>query len=183
MLALDKTRNMQPHDQRKIERKGNYSVIIFYCDALKQRYYVTQITLISNYLTKIWARWYISKRGYYNKLIYMNLMRNFLVTFPYQYILIYIYKWLSKYIEKCYFAAIKIKKSVKSIIKKTCMKRDKICVKKHLSQDFIEKSSKMQHSDRYNTTQASLPHVHSSSLKKTWNGIIAELNQKMINHK
>ena len=51
------------------------------------------------------------------------------------------------------------------------MKRDKICVKKHLSQDFIEKSSKMQHSDRYNTTQASLPHAHSSSLKKPWNGI------------
>ena len=53
MLALDKTRNTQPHDQRKIERKGNYSVIIFDCDALKQRYYVTQITLISNYLIKI----------------------------------------------------------------------------------------------------------------------------------
>lgn len=101
----------------------------------------------------------------------MNLTRNFFVTFPYQHIQIYIYKWLSKYIEKCYFAAIKIKKSVKIIIKKTCIKRDKTCVKKHLSQDFIEKSSKMQHSDRYNTTQASLPHVHSSSLKKPWNGI------------
>lgn len=142
MLALDKTRNMQPHDQRTIERKGNYSVIIFYCDDLKQKYYVTQITLIPNYWTKIWARWYISKRGYYNKLIYMNLTRNFFVTFPYQHIQIYIYKWLSKYIEKCYFAAIKIKKSVKIIIKKTRIKRDKICVKKHLSQDFIDKKFK-----------------------------------------